>query len=1045
MLVFIEFRSLNRVEKITVAPRRVSIHSQSRKNKALFNWVARLTGVDSCWIEGIDDNNQPIWALTRRLSKTCWSLISRKLKATVGIAALGGTLFFLTDSLHAQTRINLSNLTGFNGFTLSGVNHGDRSGYAVSSGDINGDGINDMIIGAHYADPNGVNAAGETYVVFGKSTAFTSTVGLSSLDGSTGFVLLGINDGDQSGYSVSSGDINGDGTDDVIIGAQEETYVVFGFDDTAIDTLELSSLDGNTGFALRGIEVGRSGNTTSSGDINGDGTDDVIIGSKYASPNGMGSGKTYVVFGKSTAFTSSMELSLLDGSAGFVLNGINRSDRSGDALYSGDINGDTYDDVIIGAHNANGGSGETYVVFGKNSFASSVELSSLDGSTGFVLNGVDARDYSGSSVSSGDINGDGRYDVIIGASGAASNGNRSGESYVVFGKSSFASSIELSSLDGNAGFVLNGIDNFDWSGWAVSSGNINGDIYDDIIIGAHNANGNSGETYVVFGFNNAATDTLELSSLDGSMGFMLNGISGNDKSGRALSSGDINGDGTDDVILGAYNANSGSGETFVFTQFPVAGALKGGEGFRMLAVPTSGTVLDEFLEPLWTQGMTGADTPNGPSNIWLWNEDLNTNGDITDAGDWISVTDISSQYMTFGQGFLMHVFADDNNDGTAEGFPKMLSTINIHNSAVVDTGTATPVNNLDHGRFFLLGNPFPFTIDWISSGISRTNMSNTIYVWDNVNGKYLTWNGIAGNPSVGEITPFQSFFVQGFGNGGSLSIEAGTAFGSTVVLIKQVQAQHKALKIRAETGSHSAEAWLSFQEGGELGHDIYDGLLLQPFGAEFLKLGTIISSEQVLQINALPVDQQEQLVIPLDLSGTLEASHATLSFEGLEAFEGWELFLRDTLTREVFSINNSTSLELEIEPIRTKFRQPALPMPVPMKEKTAGSRYHIVLTPRISVHDEPDSKIPSAVELEQNYPNPFNPFTTIEFSVPTQGTVHLEVFDIMGRKVAELINQSMKPGRYSVNFDASALSSGVYLYILQTASASVIRRMTLIK
>ena len=99
-----------------------------------------------------------------------------------------------------------------------------------------------------------------------------------------------------------------------------------------------------------------------------------------------------------------------------------------------------------------------------------IELSSLDGSNGFVLNGIDAGDYSGISVSgAGDINGDGVDDLIIGASYADPNGGQSGESYVVFGSSSgFASSLELSALDGSNGFVLVGNDAVDYSGWSVS-------------------------------------------------------------------------------------------------------------------------------------------------------------------------------------------------------------------------------------------------------------------------------------------------------------------------------------------------------------------------------------------------------------------------------------------------------------------------------------------------------------------------------------------------------------------------------------------------
>jgi len=100
-----------------------------------------------------------------------------------------------------------------------------------------------------------------------------------------------------------------------------------------------------------------------------------------------------------------------------------------------------------------------------------------------------------------------------------------------------------------------------------------------------------------------------------------------------------------------------------------------------------------------------------------------------------------------------------------------------------------------------------------------------------------------------------------------------------------------------------------------------------------------------------------------------------------------------------------------------------------------------------SIEDEDlnESQLPASVSLHQNYPNPFNPATTIRFELPDREQVRLEVFDILGRRVALLVDEEMTAGSHQVRFDASRLSSGVYLYRLHTGSAMLTRKMTLIK
>ena len=577
----------------------------------------------------------------------------------------------------ATSLFDLNDINGTNGFAIRGTTQDDRLGMKVDlAGDINGDGIEDLVI----SSPSGGDVStspysyyysdrrGETYVIFGSENGFGSTVNLDNLNGSNGFKVAGVNQDDGLGSSIAVGDINGDGIDDLAVGApyggsrvtnydyeysigDGRAYIIFGQQTDFAANVDVSSLDGNNGFALGGIDAQDNLGTaiTSAGDINGDGFDDLAIsaagaGQTITNDDGYSysdrRGETFIVFGKND-FSDQINLALLDGSDGFKIEGKNPSDRLGyDLSNAGDINGDGIDDLVLGtplagepldspySYGDSDRRGEAYVIFGSNNgFNSNFNLDNLNGSNGFTVAGIKIEDSLGSAVSNaGDINGDGIDDLILGAQNASQTGEYTfeGGAYVIFGKNTpFDADFELTTLDGSNGFSIPGLSLYDSLGNAVSVGDIDGDGIDDLSIGANTAgqtlndgsgfeySDRRGKTYIIYGKNNGFAAQIDLDSLNFVEGAEIEGISRADTFGSAISSGgDINNDGINDIVVSAPDVDlSGSytreGEVYVVFATKVDSELN----------LILGTPQDDFIDGTSDnddiRGREGNDTLNG--------------------------------------------------------------------------------------------------------------------------------------------------------------------------------------------------------------------------------------------------------------------------------------------------------------------------------------------------------------------------------------------------------------------------------------------------
>jgi len=394
------------------------------------------------------------------------------------------------------------------GFTILGAHSTGKFGFSVSgAGDLDHDGYDDIIIGA----PGDAFDKGVVYVIFGGEKSSLLDLNLQSnplFSGSTGFTITGGMNGDQLGYSVSgAGDINNDGYDDIIIGApgksaqQGATYVIYGGERSDLMNIDLAvPLDYLTaGFQITGSASGTffGYSVSTAGDLNLDGNNDILIG---APGDNFSKGVVYVFYGGPKPNLPGRDLStnplINSPGEGFTITGESAGDSLGISVSSvGDIDHDTYDDIIIGAPYKNGGQGAAYVIYGGGGDSLSlvdIHLSTplIPGTNGFTITGASAGDLFGSSVSNAtDINGDGYSDVIVGAYGKATN---QGAVYVIYGgdRSDLGDIDLVLSLDPSAkGFSLSGIALTGRFGISVSNaGDVNNDGFGDVLIGANGEN-----------------------------------------------------------------------------------------------------------------------------------------------------------------------------------------------------------------------------------------------------------------------------------------------------------------------------------------------------------------------------------------------------------------------------------------------------------------------------------------------------------------------------------------------------------------------------
>jgi hypothetical protein len=386
-----------------------------------------------------------------------------------------------TDTSHADVKI-------------TGENAGDNFGISVCTGDVNGDGIDDLVIGANLADQPNALDAGEVYVFFGPLSAGTISAATADIK-ITGETVV---PGDRFGTQLEIGDVMGQGNAEVMVSAPRHdmnagtqnavvdagcVYVFKG--GSSMQSMPAShasmTFDGQLANDQLGLSVG-------CGDLNHDGIADLILGDPLADPYGpplmQNAGAVYVMFGGAGLAHRPL------ANADLVFTGEAVGDQFGTSFSVGDVNGDGIDDLVVGAplnSFVDTNTGRVYVFFGASNIASkNASLADVK------LSGIPTHNSFGTTVMVSDVNGDNVADILIGAPHADYLNDGNGRCYLFLGGPTLTNAVAVDAFE-----IFNGENvQDDGLGSAVSLADLNGDGRADMLLGANRNTGGAGRVYM---------------------------------------------------------------------------------------------------------------------------------------------------------------------------------------------------------------------------------------------------------------------------------------------------------------------------------------------------------------------------------------------------------------------------------------------------------------------------------------------------------------------------------------------------------------------
>ena len=477
-------------------------------------------------------------------------------------------------------------------------------------------------------------------------------------------------------------------------------------------------------------------------------------------------------------------------------------------------------------------------------------------------------------------------------------------------------------------------------------------------------------------------------------------------------------------------------------------AVTGSAGWRFLASPAEGATFDDLLGPIRTQGFPGADDESADVSVYRY---VYPNSSSSADPDWAAPSN-QSDAINSGEGVLAYVFNDD-----------LGTTLSVSGAPPVAPHTYRDLRYTAPGDGWnLVGNPFRVALDWDDASWTKTNTENAIYVWDpnaSGSGDYLSWNASTSSGTLGSgtIAPLQAFWVQTNADDPQLvAPEAALARSSSFVGREPSTA---ALNLNLDgtldghTATFSTAAIVAFHSEATSAVDAFDTHQLVPLTDSYLVLYAEASDggeTAALDLTALPRSFDTRLDVPLALeaavAGAPTEATLTLSWPDLSLLPPeWSLTLKDQDTDATVNLRDTGAYTFSHVPAEGSTVQRGTPGRAPQRvvRSNESTRFLLTVEQSSATGQEPATTLPARFALESVFPNPARNYATARYTLPEPAEVTITVYDVLGRRIAQLVDAPTEAGRHSVRWNADGLASGLYIVRFEAGQTTDMHRVTL--